>query len=375
MSARLRISWPQAMGASLLAWTVLVALHAMAGHADDLRRGGNGTFLDLLMWLAPFYMPWVFFTAVLLRVFSERADRLTKPAVVAQLFVASVVLFLIPQVAYQVFLSVTLNGRPGTTFWNLLPRWPATSWLIDGGFLALTFATVYAFVVIQEHRLAQQSRQRAESENMALKFEVEQHRLRALRGQLEPHFMFNALNAISGLVRGDDKAVALSALQQLSTLLRYALTASSRDWVTLGEELAFVQGYVALQHLRFGDRLRFTVQGDDEDTRSADCPPLLLQPLIENAIRHDLEGHEEESDIRLALARLGEVLTIEVTNSVRPGVRPNPGVGLGLQGTRDRLSILYGQEAKFRAEPAEGRFTVTVRFPALRPDQEDSPPL
>jgi len=373
MSARLRISWLQAVGGSLLAWTALVLLHTLAGYSDQLRRGGEGTFIGFFSVLASAYLPWVFFTAVLVRILAERADRLADSATALRLLAGSVVFFLIPQEAYQVGLDLALNGRPASTFWDAFARWPAISWLVDGGVLVLSFVSVYALVVIQENRLAAEARSRSQAENLALKLEVEQQRLRALRGQLEPHFMFNALNAISGLVRAGDRAVALSALQQLSALLRYALSASARDWVTLGEEIAFVQDYLTLQRLRFGERLRFTLVGNDAAAAAADCPALLLQPLIENAIRHDLEGHDDASDIRLCVQREGERITVEVTNSLHPDAAPNPGAGMGLSGTRDRLSILYGREAQCLSASTGDQFKVLVSLPVARPEGRGEP--
>jgi hypothetical protein len=372
MSARLRVSRVQAYGASLLVWTAQVLVHSLASYTDQVRRGRDASLSGTIAEVMPAYVPWVFFSAILLRVLVSHADALTRIPVVARLLGSAFVLFMIPQSAYQVALTMGVSGKPWSEFGHRFLTWPALFWLTDTGLFVLVFVSVYAFVVLRENTLALESRQRAEAENMALKLEIEQHRLRALRGQLEPHFMFNALNAISGLVRGDDKAVALSALSQLSALLRYALTASSRDWVTLGDELAFVLDYVTLQRLRFGNRLHFAAPEPDDRTRSADCPPLLLQPLIENAIRHDLECHEEPSDIRLSIETRGERLIVEVTNSTRPEAAPNPGVGLGLMGTRDRLSILYGKDAECVTSSGNGRFTVRLSLPAARPDSVPS---
>jgi hypothetical protein len=105
--------------------------------------------------------------------------------------------------------------------------------------------------------------------------------------------IFNALNAISALVREGDKAVSLQGISRLSDLLRYALSASLRDAVSLGEELQFVHDYTALQRLRYGERLQINIDGDGDAAQLHDvpCPPLLLQPLIENALRHDLDSH------------------------------------------------------------------------------------
>ncbi len=184
----------------------------------------------------------------------------------------------------------------------------------------------------------------------------------------------------AGWYAGSDKSLAVSALTRLSELLRYALTASSRDWVTVGDELHFVRGYAMLQQLRYGDRLQLSITGDDDTIRSGDCPPLLLQPLVENAIRHDLESHAGASDIRMTFTRTGERLAVHVSNPIHPEAIANAGLGLGLRSTRERLALLYGREASFAAgaevgalrraprHPAAGAMTLSVR--ALIVDDE-----
>ncbi|MCL4819144.1 MAG: histidine kinase [Vicinamibacteria bacterium] len=368
MNAGRDASWPRVVAASLAAWCVVLLLHGLATWADQLRRGNAGTLGGVLADYAPAYLPWFVFSAALLHVFLRRADRLADPDWVARAFALSATVFYLPQVGYQVALSMAGAGVPWSAFGERLMRWPAVYWLIDAGLLGLTFAAIHAAVATGESRLAEDRRRRAEALNLELRLELERHRLHALRGQLEPHFLFNALNAIAGLVRGDDRALALRALQQLSHLLRAALAASDRDWVPLGDELDFVRDYAALQQLRHGDRLALSITGEDAESRAADCPPLLLQPLVENAIRHDLECHLEASEIQLAIRHAGGRIELEVTNALRPGVAPNPGLGLGLQATRDRLRLLYGDAAACVAEAKDGRFTVTLRWPASRPE-------
>jgi hypothetical protein len=363
-------SWPRVIAASLAAWGVVLALHALATWADQLRRGGAATLGGVVADYAPAYLPWFLYSAGLLRVFLRRSDRLARPGWLARAFALSATAFYLPQVGYQVAPSMASAGVPWSWsgFGERLLRWPAVYWLIDAGLLVLTFAAVHAAVATRESRLAEERRRSAEARNVELRLELERHRLRALRGQLEPHFLFNALNAIAGLVRGDDRALALGALQRLSHLLRAALLASDRDWVPLGDELDFVRDYAALQQLRHGDRLTLAITGEDAAARAADCPPLLLQPLVENAIRHDLECHDEPGEIRIAVRHGGGRVELEVANARRAGSAPNPGLGLGLQATADRLRLLYGDAAECVPEADEARFTVTLRLPASRPE-------
>ena len=146
-----------------------------------------------------------------------------------------------------------------------------------------TITAVFFAVVIVKIWQRSQARDKAweqeRAANLSLRLELEEQRLLALRAQLEPNFMFNALNAISALVLTDNKENALNGISGLSELLCYALTASEKDSVKLAEELAFVQDYLALQKLRYGARLQIKIEGVDAGISDADCLPLLLQPF------------------------------------------------------------------------------------------------
>jgi LytS/YehU family sensor histidine kinase len=224
-------------------------------------------------------------------------------------------------------------------------------------------------VAIGNHREARARSEafiKAQAENLNLHLALEQQRMQALRAQLEPHFIFNALNAISALVRGGDKADALAGIGRLSDLLRYALSATQREHATIAEELGFVRDYLALQRLRYGERLRIRIDGDDEAVRRGECPPLLLQPLIENALRHDLDCHDGQGDIRLSFERTADELLIRVMNPVSAWASPNPGTGLGLSNTRARLA-LADPRASLRTASQDGTFTAEISLPlALR---------
>ncbi len=232
------------------------------------------------------------------------------------------------------------------------------SWFVTGA----TFAIIVAIGNWRLARAREQALQRTHTQNLELSLALEQQRMLALRAQLEPHFIFNALNAISALVRDGDKAVSLQGISRLSDLLRYALSASLRDAVRLGEELQFVHDYTDLQRLRYGDRLHIAIQCDDPMLHDAHCPPLLLQPLIENALRHDLDGHDGRSDIRVHIGRDDDELLITVSNPLSAQAPANPGTGLGLKNTRERLTI-FNPAASLRAETRGARFYAEIRLP------------
>ena len=363
MSSLARATWPRVWAISTASWTAIALVQSLAAFVDRVRRGEAGGLVESLELAPVVYLPWLLFTPALFILLVRVHDRQPGVRPALRWFAIFGLLFYVPQVVYQALVFLVLNDLPLQQLPIRLGNWPAMAWLIDFGFYLTTFAVVYAVVAIGSALDAQRRRQEADAENLTLRLELERQRLSVLRAQLEPHFLFNALNAISGLVRGDSKPLALSALQQLSALLRYALTASGRDWVTVGEELAFVRDYVTLQSLRYGDRLRVSVVGETPVALAADCPPLLLQPLIENAIRHDLECHEGTSEILIELVPRGNRLTIRVGNSRQPNVTPNPGVGFGLPMTRDRLTLLYGASATVTVVDEGPRFQVTIDIP------------
>ena len=168
-------------------------------------------------------------------------------------------------------------------------------------------------------------------------------RLRALRAQLQPHFLFNTLNGIAAASRTEPE-LATRMLTLLGDLLRDTLRERNGELVALDEERRVLQPYVELQQLRFGDRLRIEFDFP-EDLRTAAVPDLLLQPLVENAVEHGVESRPEGGVVRIAARRNGDQLEILVQDDgVGPG-ETTAGRGLGLSTTRERLRELFGDAA------------------------------
>ncbi|MBC3875135.1 sensor histidine kinase [Undibacterium flavidum] len=211
-------------------------------------------------------------------------------------------------------------------------------------------------------RIWHENRER-QTDNLKLNLALEQQKLQSLRQQLEPHFIFNALNAISALVRTNEKSVALDGINRLSDLLRYALSATNKNWISFKEELDFIRDYLALQQLRYDDRLEFCISGDTPEILHGDCLPLLLQPLIENALRHDLDCHEEQSQIYLQLSLNADQVTMQIHNRLHAQSVKNPGLGLGLSQTRLRLEMMYKGKASMRISESIDNFSVLITVP------------
>ncbi len=185
-------------------------------------------------------------------------------------------------------------------------------------------------------------------------------RLAELQARIRPHFLFNTLNSAIALVRAEP-AKAEAVLEDLSELFRHALDDSAES-VTLGQEIALAQRYLAIEQIRFGDRLQ--VQWSlDERADQAKLPPLLLQPLVENAVRHGVEPSARGAQIRISTVRRGSTVVIKVTNSTPAGAGER-GHGLALANARERLALLHDVQAHFKTAFKDGVFQVRLEIPA-----------
>lgn len=194
--------------------------------------------------------------------------------------------------------------------------------------------------------------------------QLSQARLQALRMQLNPHFLFNAMNSIAMLVRRNDNANAVRMLAGLSDLLRYVLEDSRAEEVPLRDELQFIERYLEIERVRFHDRLRVKLDVAEE-TLDAVVPNLLLQPLVENALRHGLARKVNPGTIEIAGRRLGDRLILQVRDDGPGPSDTGRADGVGLANTRKRLEQAYADQQSFelRSGPNGGAIaTVSLPF-------------
>lgn len=185
-------------------------------------------------------------------------------------------------------------------------------------------------------------------------------RLSELQSRIRPHFLFNTLNSAIALVRAEP-AKAEALLEDLSDLFRHALM-DQGEAVTLADEIALAHHYLDIEQVRFGERLR--VQWSlDPRADQARLPPLLLQPLVENAVKHGVEPSADGAEVKISTQRRGSMVVIKVTNTV-PAGQGVKGSGLALQNVRDRLSLLHDVQGQFRHALKDGLFQVRIEVPA-----------
>ncbi len=185
-------------------------------------------------------------------------------------------------------------------------------------------------------------------------------RLAELQSRIRPHFLFNTLNSAIALVRAEP-ARAEALLEDLSELFRHALQEQGES-VTLGEEIALARAYLAIEQVRFGDRIKLE-WSLDASANAARLPPLLLQPLVENAVHHGVEPSADGATVRISTQRRGSRVVVKVTNSV-PAGPGTPGNGLALANVRDRLSLLHDVQGQFQSGQKNGVFQVRIEVPA-----------
>ena len=185
-------------------------------------------------------------------------------------------------------------------------------------------------------------------------------RLAELQARIRPHFLFNTLNSAISLVRAEPRK-AERLLEDLSDLFRAALIAHGES-VTLADEIALAKAYLAIEQVRFGERIRVE-WALDERANAARLPPLLLQPLVENAVKHGVEPSTSGADIKVSTQCRGSRVVIKVSNTT-PVAASERGSGLALDNVRERLSLLHDVQAQFQSGLKDGVFQVRMEVPA-----------
>jgi LytS/YehU family sensor histidine kinase len=189
-------------------------------------------------------------------------------------------------------------------------------------------------------------------------------RLKVLQAQLNPHFLFNALNGVATLIRENKGAAASKMVSTLSDFLRATLRTVNLPEIPVSEELVFVDQYIELQQLRFADRLRVVIDAQEE-TYSALLPTLILQPLVENAIQHGVLAQESGGSVSVSITRRGTDLRVSVDDDGPGPTELGPqSFGVGLANSAERLRALYGEDATMSiGRSTRGGFEVVLRLP------------
>lgn len=337
------------------AWSLVGGLLATQAWVSYAMRGEPIAWgRALAVWLAWAWL-WALLTPValqLVRRFPLEPPRLAR-AVVAHLLAGAALATL--DIALFALMAPHIGAlHVGPDWWATFSRLLGTTFLLN--------LPVYGLVVgvAQALRLIQAARER-ERRALQLEAQLAEARLLALRAQLQPHFLFNALNTVQVLMR-EDVEVADRILVLLSQLLRRALESCATQELELREEIAFLEAYLAIEKTRFADRLSYRIAVDPQ-LQGARVPSLILQPLVENAVRHGLAGQPSPGRIDIAARRMGDMLELTVQDN-GPGMDRAVQDGIGLSNTRARLKLLYGSRHSFELRAAgEGGLLAALVIP------------
>lgn len=272
------------------------------------------------------------------------------------------------------FLNLTIMCLVLTGFWLASSRWLLDLTLGDNIFyesfltrsliirysIGVLVVGIVTMVAINWHSWFEQKetdRRKTDAERMARDAE-----LYKLRQQLQPHFLFNSLNSINALI-GSRPAEARKMVQQLSDFLRGTIRKEETQWVSLQEELQYLQLYLDIEKVRFGNRLSTNIE-IDEATLALKLPALLLQPIVENAIKFGLYDTIGETVIELKTSLDNQELIVEVSNPFDPETAsPQKGTGFGLKSVQRRLYLLFGRADLLQTSSRDQHFVTRVRVP------------
>ncbi|HEX6059644.1 MAG TPA: histidine kinase [Gemmatimonadaceae bacterium] len=358
-------------------WTAFGLVESAKGYLSGAARGRPGSWMDALVGNMPWWWTWALLTplvawlAARVRLDDERTRwRALAAHATASLLVALTHLLVVGAI-YQAtvirFVDPSELGRP-TTLAATLAAWTNfflvlelfTYWGIVGAWYALDYRRRYRESALLSAALETRAAQ--------LQTRIAEARVEALRMELNPHFLFNTLNAISGLVRLRETDAAVRMLARLGDLLRATIDRGAGPETTLEEELALLDLYLDIERVRFGERLEVRVDVQHE-ARAALVPTLILQPLVENAVRHGIARTPGPGLIEITARRENGALHLAVRDNGAglPDEAEARSDGVGLSNTRARLEELYGAGAGVElVGAAGGGVRAVVRLPYHR---------
>ncbi|HET7232314.1 MAG TPA: sensor histidine kinase [Longimicrobium sp.] len=349
---RVGVRWGE-LGVMFGAWTLVGAFSLTQGWLGSLVGDRPAPTLRHVAWLMESMWIWAAFTPAMFWLSARHPLERGRRARNLGLHALFALGFAVADVAADVVVGPLLGGYEGT-----LPQ----------RFFGKLFINVFSYAAVvgiahavQYYRALNERRER----EAVLERQLLQARLQALEMQIHPHFLFNTLHAVASLIRVKEEQAAIKMLVGLSDLLRLALRNRDAQEVPLRDELDFVRHYLDVEGIRFQDRLTVRVDVAPDVPLDARVPHLILQPLVENAIRHGVEKRAAAGHVTVNVVRDDGMLRLRVTDD-GPGPKPaaNGRRGVGLTNTRERLAHLYGNRHEFDLSAgAQGGAVATVAVP------------
>lgn len=361
-SAEREVPWLERPLSTRFILAVALVIIAAAGlpSANAALRGINHVATDFvaMVWEIMTLLGWIGLTPVLL---SERptarptarhaAAGLTPTAAATHLLIIGVL---------TVIHAAAIVALSGLLFIPLTPNWHTLALTAFTIYLPLDFLAYLTILTLGFASDVERQRRDNAQREAAMQTESLNSRLAALRARLNPHFLFNALNSVHVLARAGKTEETTRVVEGLTGLLRYVLD-DRRQTVPLREELEFVRQYLAVQHVRFGARLRYDVICDAA-LGDALVPQLLLQPIVENAVEHGVSRALDGGEVHVAAVLDGDTLHLTVDDDGPGPLAGDSAAGIGLANTRERLVRLYGSRARLSLEPGSPSGGTRVRI-------------
>jgi two-component system LytT family sensor kinase len=333
----------------IFAWLLVGLVFTSQLHLFAARTGGKMGWLDAFTWEVPRWLLWVLLAPIVTTIARKYPLRRQNAArrIIFHTLCACVLSFvhliLFVLIFHLIRLSMSNQGNLMATFLFAFP--------LD---FHVGVAVYWLLILLKENSDARQRVAR-------LQAELTQAQLQALKMQLHPHFLFNTLNSISSFLRTDVET-ADEMIGRLGEFLRLTLQNPGTEEIALSKELEFLKRYLEIEQMRFQDRLESQFE-IDPDTLGALVPNLILQPVVENAVRHGISAGSGSGSIRVTAKRQNGELLITVYDN-GPGLPSEISEGIGLGATRDRLQRMYGIEGRLElTNHPEGGAIVTVAIP------------
>ena len=373
----------RALLANFLIWGVFIIISLSASLVDTSRAGINFPLENRFWGYLVGFLPWVLVTPAFywfLQYHQQKKHISITTASFVLLILWSPFVVVIETSSYMLS-----RGIDDSSMYQVFISLPLFYWVYSLILFSVVLAACLSVLFYRRSNVNKMEALKANQANAELQLQLSEIRIKSLLSQLEPHFLFNSLNSIASLIRQTDQKQALTAVKRLSDLLRYAIEASTQKFVSFASELNFVNDYLALQKLRFDEKLLVKLS-DKRQNLNQECPPFLLQIFVENAIKHGLEKFGEAMSLNISIEdKNGQLLVIvqnthqDTTNKQSSTIkqkdpdhskdlRPVQSLGIGLSNLRSRLDILYPKDYRLTNTKTDHYYIVELSIPILGGD-------
>ncbi|MBE0651991.1 MAG: histidine kinase [Bacteroidales bacterium] len=332
----------------IMVWAAIIALHTLIINLfygiNSLTSLGDSLVFNVIFMIIGFSLWYVI-----------RFNLKEKPSVIDIIFnhllVALVIIVLWLGIGYFILVNLFPNNSDYITFLRHSLAWRS----VTGIFYYLLFVMFY-YLILYYDDLQEKLKTESELQKLVTKAELD-----ALKSQINPHFLFNSLNSISSLtITRPEKAQDM--VIKLSDFLRYSLSHSKNEQASLKEEFENLRRYLEIEKIRFGNRLKFIFDVPDKCYDSK-IPNMILQPLIENSIKHGVYKSSEETEVDIRCREENDYIAIEITNDYDPDTKKPVGEGVGLQNIRKRLLLIYGRNDLLETVAEKMIFKAILKLP------------